>query len=117
MTLQEFYSQINGNYDDALKRLMNDRLIDKFIKKFPNDQTMQELKSAVENNDIETSFRAAHTLKGVAANLSFSALQAAASNLTEQLRSRTEQADKDLYEEVKKEYAIVIDTLNNYINQ
>ena len=114
MTVQECYEKLHGNYEDAKSRLMNDRLITKFMLKFPGDDSITILREAVKAGDIETSFRGAHTLKGVAANLGFTELQQAASDLTEQLRSRTAQADPELVRRVEEAYSLVIDTLRNY---
>lgn len=100
MDLKEMYDEIGGNYNEAKSRLMNDALIEKFVLKYEADGTFEELKQAVSENDIEKSFRAAHTLKGVAANLSFNELAKAASALTEQLRPLKEVADTDLYAKV-----------------
>ncbi|MDO4496484.1 MAG: Hpt domain-containing protein [Bacteroidales bacterium] len=115
MTLQECYAQLNGSYETALSRLMNDRLVDKFIRKFPADTTMQQLRDAVAQTDRQLAFRAAHTLKGVAANLSFTELQNAASNLTEQLRSLDQDPDMSLFETVEAAYNKTMTALNTYI--
>ncbi len=88
MTLRECYDQMNGSYDDAKARLMMDSMIERFLQKFLEDKTMEDLRRAVASGDVPLSFRQAHTLKGVAANLAFTGLQKAASDLTEQLRPR-----------------------------
>lgn len=93
MTLRECYDQMNGSYDDAKARLMMDSMIERFLQKFLEDKTMEDLRRAVASGDIPLSFRQAHTLKGVAANLAFTGLQKAASDLTEQLRPQAEAAD------------------------
>ena len=114
MTLKECYDQMNGSYEEAKGRLMTDSMIERFIFKFLEDQTMANLRKAVAEGDIAVSFREAHTLKGVAANLAFTQLQQAASQLTEQLRPQTAQADAALLAEVEKAYALVVDTINAY---
>ncbi len=54
----------------TLERFMNkEDLYLKFLKKFKEDKNMQELIDTIEQGDIETAFRSAHTLKGVTANL------------------------------------------------
>lgn len=116
MKLKEMYDKLHGDYDDACKRLINEGMIKRFLVKFPEDPSMQNLLNAVETGDIETSFRSAHTLKSVAGVLSFSALYIASWNLTEQLRPRKEQADRDLLELVKIEYAKTMDALTEYMN-
>lgn len=112
MTLEELYSTLHGNYDEAKKRLMMDKLVDKFVRKFPADPTMQQLRDAVAEGNIQDSFRAAHTLKGVAANLSFTELSTNASELTEQLRPQAEPADAALFAKVEASYQLCINTIN-----
>ena len=114
MTLNECYEKLHGNYEDAKSRLMNDRLVEKFLLKFPADPTMDQLREAVKEEKIEESFRAAHTLKGVAANMAFTDLQKAASDLTEQLRDRTQTADPALLQVVEENYKLVRDVIEEY---
>ncbi|MDO4483108.1 MAG: Hpt domain-containing protein [Clostridia bacterium] len=114
MTVPELYVALNGNYDEAKSRLMNDRLIDKFVLKFLADPTMQTLHDAVASGDIEESFRAAHTMKGVAGNLAFTMLADAAHQLTEQLRPRTDKADDALYAAVVRAYESTISAIKAY---
>ena len=113
MTLKECYARMNGSYEDAKLRLMMDSMVERFMFKFLEDDTMENLRSAVAERNIPDSFRAAHTLKGVAANLAFTE-QAKASALTDQLRPQTAQADAALLAEVEKAYALVVDTINAY---
>lgn len=112
MTIQECYELLNWNYKDVKKRLPSDKIIERIIRKFPSDDAILILREGITSNDHELSFRGAHTLKGVAANLGFNALEKAASALTEQLRNSNENADKNLYEEVEKNYKIVVDAIN-----
>ena len=111
MRIEEVYIELNGNYADAKIRLMNDRLIEKFLRKFPNDPTMGELRKAVEVGDRELSFRMAHTLKGVAANMAFTELYDAASNLTEQLRPLDADADMALLAKVEASYSKAVEVI------
>lgn len=117
MTISECYERLHGDYEDAKQRLMNDRLIDKFILKFPQDNSMTILREAVQAGNIEESFRGAHTLKGVSANLAFTELREAASVLTEQLRPLNSVADPTLFKKVEDCYANVIAVLKQYENE
>lgn len=114
MTIEECYSKLHGNYAEAKTRLMNDKLIERFILKFPADPSMDALKEMIEAGDIAASFRSVHTLKGVAANLAFTQLFRDASNLTEQLRPLQSPADPELYATLLKTYDMVIATLKEY---
>lgn len=112
MTIKEFYENINGDYDDMLARLSTDALILHFIKRFPTDNTYFELTDAVQRADISASFEAAHKLKGIAANLSFSELFTATSRLCEQLRAQTEPANTSLLQKVSKSYHLVLQEID-----
>ena len=114
MTIEQCYQELGGNYAEVCGRLPSQQLVEKFARKFPEDPSYAELIDAVVAGDRDTAFRAAHTLKGVAANLAFTELQAKVSALTEQLRPQTAQADAALLAEVEKAYALVVHTINAY---
>lgn len=114
MTLQECYEKMNADYKDVMDRLSMEKLVDKFLLKFPGDQSMNKLRDAVAAGDIEESFNMAHTLKGVSANLSLTSLMNATSALTEQLRPRSQVAAEDLMSAVEEQYRIAIDVINEY---
>lgn len=114
MTLKECYNCMNGSYEEAKSRLMTDSMIERFVLKFLNDQTMNNLRSAIAAGDIAVAFREAHTLKGVSANLAFSDLQKAASNLTEQLRGQNAPANGALVAAVEDAYAAVVSAIEHY---
>lgn len=86
MNLQTCYQALGGNYEDALGRLRSERLVQRFVHKFPEDKSYALLCSSLEEADYETAFRAAHTLKGVCQNLSFTRLYESSHALTESLR-------------------------------
>lgn len=114
MTLQELYLKINGNFAEAQSRLMKDSFVEKFALMYLSDDSFSNLQSSVDAGNIADSFRAAHTLKGVAANLAFTELQQAASNLTEQLRPQTAPADMEMFTIVKTAHEKVVAALNEY---
>ena len=73
--------------DDALSRFMdNESLMVKFLLRFPQDQNFRQLQKALAAGDAAGAYTAAHTLKGVAGNLSMAALFRQASAVTEDLR-------------------------------
>ena len=86
MDTKTIYEMIGGDYEEALGRLRKPERVEKFLKLFLKDTTFSELKASMEAGDLETAFRAAHTAKGVCANLSLERLRAKASDLTEDLR-------------------------------
>ncbi len=115
MTLQEFYAQIGGNYADTVRRLCNESLVLRFVKKYPANPSFDELCIAIEKADWETAFRAVHTLKGVAQNLGFDRLYAVSVPLTEAMRGGKPLTDRSLFtavEEAHNETVTAINQLN-----
>ena len=53
MTLQEFYTVTGGNYEDALGRLHSERLVQKFVLKFLNDDSYSLLCRSLEEQNME----------------------------------------------------------------
>lgn len=86
MTTKECYELMGADYEDVLGRLMNDKLVKRFLYKFADAKDMEELKNSLAAKDYETAFRMAHNLKGVCANLGISKLGASSSELCEELR-------------------------------
>ncbi len=115
MTIKECYEIMNANYEEALNRLMTDALIERFVGKFLNDPSFNKLTAALEEENYEEAFNAAHTLKGVSQNMAFDALSAPVSALTEDLRSRQCSPNTaSLYDETKKAYEHVIKTIQDF---
>ena len=65
--------------------------------------------------DLPAAFRAAHTLKGVAANLGFAKLAAAAGELTEILRKGSFEGADEAFLKTKKEYLAVAGEIDNIV--
>ena len=86
MTIQECYDVIGGNYGDIVSRLRTEERIARFLIKVADDKSFDLLKTSLEERNMEEAFRAAHTLKGVAQNLSFTELYERAVTVTEILR-------------------------------
>lgn len=74
--------------EEALGRFMgNEALMMKFLLRFPQDPSFQQLKEAMARCDAAQAFTAAHTLKGLAGNLSMKELFRQISAIVEDLRS------------------------------
>ena len=99
MTLEECYKALGGSYTDVLSRLMNDKMITKYLGKFTEDTSYNDIFTALEAKDYETAFRAAHTLKGLCLKLYKSAYV-----VTEALRGKTDETTPAMLEELKANY-------------
>lgn len=110
MTLSEFYSSLDESLDEVLERLRMESRVAKYLKLFLSDPSFTELKEAFAGNDAQTAFRAAHTLKGVAANLGLNKLSTTSSELTEDLRPGAFTANSQtLFEKVERDYSAAVE--------
>ena len=92
-------------------------IIKKFAIKFLDDSSFQNLKDALAGKNLDDSFRAAHTLKGVCVNLGFDKLYEASSKLTEQLRAGKLEGCDEMFKDVEKEYEMTISVLKEFAEQ
>ena len=104
MNINECYQAMGADYEEVFGRLRSERLITKFVLKFPGDPSFSQLQSTLEEKNVEEAFRAAHTLKGVAQNLGFTPLYKATATLTEVLRAGNLPEDDNMMNAVAKEY-------------
>lgn len=102
--IQEAYARIGADYDDVLKRLMNEQLVTRFLGKFLDDASFSNLKQALEAADADAAFMAAHTLKGVCQNLGLSNLYVPVHDITEVLRAKSLDGTQELFAQVETEY-------------
>ena len=104
MTLQELYQEIEGDYDQAIRVLRIEKLIDKHIRKFPTNGVADSLLKAGETMDAQGLFEAAHALKGICGNLGLVRIAALADQITEEFRPgntrrKTDDEVKDLLQQ------------------
>ena len=91
--------------DGASERFMgNMALLERFLKKFLEDKHFDELIEAFGAKDAERAFQAAHALKGVCGNLSFTTLFHITSDVTEYLRTGDMDLAKEKLPDMKEEY-------------
>ena len=118
MTIVECYQQLGGNLENAKTRLPSDSLIKRFIIKFLDDSSYSELCDALQKGQRDEAFRAAHTLKGVCANLGFDQLENSASALTELLRPKDIGIPEEavsMMNEVKHDYEMTVGAIRAYL--
>ena len=119
MTVKELYDSIGGNYEEVLKRLMMDKLVEKFILKFHEDNTCDNLVKAWESQDATAIFETSHAAKGVCANLALTPLTEVLSIITEAYRpgkesERDQAAVNAAYEKFKKIYPEILEKITQF---
>ena len=99
--------------NEALGRFMgNEGLLEKFLKKFADDENYEKLKAAVRDDDAETMLTASHTLKGVCGNLSMTELFTLLDRQVKELRAGNTEGAKALMNEIDNAYAKVMSAVN-----
>lgn len=114
MTLQECYVQLEGDYQEVSSRLPSEKFIQKFVLKFLDDKTIGLLKDSWAAGDYGEAFRAAHTIKGMCQNLSFTRLGQSSSQLTEALRGGVSPEARELYPRVLEDYERTAAAISTY---
>ena len=106
MTVRECYEKIGSDFDKVLGRMGSEALVKRFAVKFLEDKSFEELTESLKEKDGEDAFRAAHTLKGICANL----------ELTEKLRGRQTEGSEELYQKVAEAYEATVTVLKELEN-
>lgn len=105
MTLQELYASIDGNYDHAVQIMRMEKLINRYLMKFPNSGVYDALAAAGESMDPTGLFESAHAMKGVCANMGFDKMSEAVGEITEEFRPGNARKLSD--DEVKAKIAAI----------
>ena len=119
MTIQELYTEIGGDYDQAIKVLRMDKLIDKHIRKLTGNGVVDNLIDAGNRMNPTELFEKAHAMKGVCANLGLVGLSSEASAIAEEYRPgnpRTMSDDevKARIAKISEMYAVTAEGIKKY---
>lgn len=98
--------------EDALRRLMNNEmLLFRLLSRFSQDNNFIALQQALNDGRTEDAFTAAHTLKGVAGNLSLQPLFVLCSELVENLRAGDLARARQNFPALEEQYHITLSAL------
>lgn len=114
MTIKDLFTEVGTDIAVVMSRFGgNEPLLNRFIKKFPEDPSFAELKESIGTVNYEAIERSAHTLKGVAANLGFSRLSGKSANIVYAVRQQEYDSLEKLFKTLQDEYETII----SYIRQ
>lgn len=114
MTIQECYQALEGDYSEVLSRLYKEDLVKRFTGMFLSDRSFQLLEDSMKAQNYDEAFRAAHTLKGVCQNLSFTKLYRSSHEITEALRIKDLERAEALLQQVEKDYDQTFSAVQSY---
>jgi HPt (histidine-containing phosphotransfer) domain-containing protein len=104
------------NYEEGVKRVLNNgKLYIKLLAKFKAETNLDDLGAALAAGDMEKARAAAHTIKGVAANLSLIELYRQALEIETQIKARS--VEEGALEAVKTVYGETIKNVEKVIEQ
>lgn len=118
MTFEEFYTSVGGSYKEALTRLMNERLVLKYLNKFATLTDYADMEKCIESENWTDAFRFSHNLKGTSLNMGFGNLARSSSELCETMRGGAPTVDiSGLRAQVEQDYKKVIELIAQVVNQ
>lgn len=113
MTLKEFYSIISGDYANVIARLDNETIVIKFLKRFSEDDILEQLEQEIAAGNQKEAFKLAHSFKGACVNMGVGNLEESAKQLTEALRVEFLPQVPALFEKVKEDYKVVVNAIES----
>ena len=104
--LEDFFFEYGGDYETTMQRFMgNEALYFRILPKLFQDDNLHKLGQTLASGNLDSAFEAAHTLKGVSANLGLTPLYDAVCAIVEPLRQRQTDIDyPNLYRTVQVEF-------------
>lgn len=116
MQNKEELKALGIDIDAALERFMgSEKLILKTLTLFTADENLNSLCTALENNNAEEAYKAAHTLKGVCGNLSLTKLFELIKDISDALAKGDAAAAKSLLPAYAEEHKKVVEGIKKWI--
>ena len=111
----ECFAAYGADHRDTMARFLGSAsLYLRFLDMLPQDDNLRKLGAALADGDLERAFLAAHTLKGVAGNLSFKDLYECAALVSDALYAGEYEAAAKHLPEVERAHALVIEGLEDW---
>lgn len=115
MNVKDFYNLTGSDYSTALTRLMNDAFIKRFVLKFKDNNSFNDIMKAYNDKDTKLLFEATHNMKGVAGNLSLTKLFDLSSEICEKARNERNFSALDIDNDIvklKEAYNLIMDNID-----
>ena len=105
--------EYGADVDTGLKLCMNSEdFYLRMVSMIISESSFGQLEKAVNENDLEEAFKAAHALKGVSGNLSLTPLYDKVCEITELLRAKTPMDYSQMLKGILDEKKILEDLIN-----
>lgn len=112
MTIRELYDVVGGDFEDLMKRIPKESLVEKFVRKYVESGEFEKMKAAYEAEDYRSVFEISHNLKGMSANLSLASINATMSAICEAVRNGAPAEDiSGMIETAQSQHELLVNTL------
>lgn len=113
MALLDSLKNAGVDTDGSIARFVgNTAMYEKFLRKFPGDDTFAKIKPAFDKDDWTEALNATHTLKGVSGNLGMTRLYNACSETVVLLRAKENEKARTSYDGIKAAYDEMISVIS-----
>lgn len=120
MTIEQCYEKLGGDFQRVCDRLPGRSFVERFMKRYLEDDSAQQVLLALEKRDPGEAYRYALALKGVAGNLGFENLERSAAELAKALRGRGGVVTPEiqtLAETVRRNHTAAVKILRLYLEE
>lgn len=108
----EQLEELGVDLTSVMERFMgNEALYVKFLGRFVEDESFQNMQMQWMRGNTKEAFEAAHTLKGLLLNLGLELVMKSVMPITEQLRQGELDGIEELMEQAQREYRIVLNII------
>ena len=115
MTFDELLTELGIDSAYTLVRFSGMKnILERFLLRFLDDSCMELLNQAFAHGNPDDAERAAHTLKGLAANLGLDELSRRAAQCVQTIRNNDFETAKQQYPYISEEYERIIHILKKY---
>lgn len=113
---KEAYISAGYDYEALAERTCGDsELINQLMQMFLADDSWEKMTLSMQNGDIESAFRAAHSFKGSSGMLGFTALFERMKILTDKLRNGDLEGAKSVFDVTLNEYEAAVKLVSEYM--
>ena len=114
MKLKDICYELDINYEENISRFAgNENIYIKFLKRFLEDNTYNNLKQAYSQKSYEDIEKYSHMLKGLAANLGINRIFLLSNEIVQNVRQKEFNKLDNLYDKLVKEYELTIQMIEN----
>lgn len=109
MTLEDVMDAAGADHEATLRRFAGNRaLLERIFRKYPADPSFAELRAALSARNYAEVERAAHTMKGVTANLGFQRLSGMCAELVDMVRGGRTEGLEPVFAKVAAEHGAIV---------